>query len=519
MLFVRNLSDRLHWQGLWQCFDRHGEVLDVFVPTKHTVDGSRFGFVRMGSWEDALRVIKRLDGFVLYGSRVRVSFARRDTRDSFWRQKKWSLPRSPDPPSHFSAPVFDRDTTLRAEGPLGGQSRRVDGVIDEEKLSMLETCALGLVKEAVSMKVLAKEMAAAGLDGFEIMWVAGSIVLLAFPDVNSRQRLLSQDVLSTWFGRLEEWSASAEYAFQRAWLSISGLPIHLWSEGSFRNIAGLWGKYLRVDAATEEPTSFERAHILIETSLRGRIDEVVEVASLGIMFQIVVQEAELVQISAIEQRGVVDGADLSEQSQEASVASPQKNSLVEQVGDDSPHWHANQLWEIESVQKCRGASMVVGGASDRVVCDHEVVGDCDAAEKYGHVVGVNSEDAPSMATLGLVGAAAAPVIGSAHGGARKVKSVNTLVEALGSPAQKRVIAAARSRRGRGWPAKVSRVEEAGGVVANESLTDSDIQACQRYLQSKAEATLKLGNLIGVCTMCCEHDIIQDLTRIIESREC
>ncbi|KAL4303256.1 hypothetical protein GQ457_10G011080 [Hibiscus cannabinus] len=50
-------------QGLWQCFDRHGEVLDVFVPTKRTVDGARFGFVSMGSWEDALRVIERLDGF------------------------------------------------------------------------------------------------------------------------------------------------------------------------------------------------------------------------------------------------------------------------------------------------------------------------------------------------------------------------------------------------------------------------------------------------------------------------
>ncbi|KAK9026766.1 hypothetical protein V6N11_039600 [Hibiscus sabdariffa] len=164
--------------------------------------------------------------------------------------------------------VVARDTTLRAEGPLVGQSQRVDGVIDEEKLSVLETCALGWVKEAVSIRVLAKEMATAGLDGFEIMWVAGSMVLLAFPDVNLRQRLLSQDVLSTWFGHLEDWSASAEYTSRRAWLSISGLPIHLWSKGSFCNITGLWGRYLR--------------------------------------------EAELVWFPAVEQHGVVDGEALSE---------------------------------------------------------------------------------------------------------------------------------------------------------------------------------------------------------------
>ncbi|KAL4387071.1 hypothetical protein GQ457_09G013140 [Hibiscus cannabinus] len=202
--------------------------------------------------------------------------------------------------------------------------------------------------------------------------------------------------------------------------------------------------------------------------------------------------------------------------------------------------------------------MVVGGASDHVVCDrggvysegdadfaftgiqsHEgldivhpsmsivecdslgvkVVGDCESTEKYGHVVGENCEGAPSTMILGLAGAAAAPVIGFAHGGARKVMSVNTLVSALGSSAQKRVIAAARSRRGRGRPTKVSRVEEAGGVMANDLLTNSDIQSRQRYLQSEVEATLKFGNLIGVCTTGCKQDIIQDLTRIIESREC
>ncbi|KAK9043286.1 hypothetical protein V6N11_071632 [Hibiscus sabdariffa] len=95
--------------------------------------------------------------------------------------------------------------------------------------------------------------------------------------------------------------------------------------------------------------------------------------------------------------------------------------------------------------------MVVGAERDSLGV--KVVGDCESAGKYGRVVGVNGEGTPSTAVLGLAGAAAAPVIGSAHGGARKVKSVNTLVEDIGSLAQKHVIAAARSRRGRGRSAK------------------------------------------------------------------
>ncbi|KAK8538938.1 hypothetical protein V6N12_034642 [Hibiscus sabdariffa] len=94
----------------------------------------------------------------------------------------------------------------------------------------------------------------------------------------------------------------------------------------------------------------------------------------------------------------------------------------------------------------------------------KVVGDCASTKHYGRVVGMNGKSSPSTMVLGLVGAIVAPVIGSTHGGARKVKSDNTLVEALGSSAQKRVIATARSRRGREQPTKVSRVEEAGGVV-------------------------------------------------------
>ncbi|KAL4352461.1 hypothetical protein GQ457_06G018140 [Hibiscus cannabinus] len=74
-LFVHNITDRLHWKGVWQVFDRHGVVVDVFIPHRRSRAGRRFGFVRMASKEDADRVIERLNGFWLYGARVSVSLA------------------------------------------------------------------------------------------------------------------------------------------------------------------------------------------------------------------------------------------------------------------------------------------------------------------------------------------------------------------------------------------------------------------------------------------------------------
>ncbi|KAK8540090.1 hypothetical protein V6N12_046383 [Hibiscus sabdariffa] len=77
-------------------------------------------------------------------------------------------------PSKTASNPSDLNPNSEAVGVADeGYGERVEGVIVEEKVTVLETCSLG------------------------------SMVLLAFPDVDSWQRLLSHEVLSTWFGRLE----------------------------------------------------------------------------------------------------------------------------------------------------------------------------------------------------------------------------------------------------------------------------------------------------------------------------
>ncbi|KAK8671541.1 hypothetical protein V6N13_038135 [Hibiscus sabdariffa] len=52
-VFVSSLPPRLHWQGLWFAFARHGEVIDAFIPEKKSKKGIRYGFVRFVNLEDA----------------------------------------------------------------------------------------------------------------------------------------------------------------------------------------------------------------------------------------------------------------------------------------------------------------------------------------------------------------------------------------------------------------------------------------------------------------------------------
>ncbi|KAK8603682.1 hypothetical protein V6N13_096156 [Hibiscus sabdariffa] len=83
-VFVSNLPPRLHWKGLWATFAHHGDVLDTFIPLKNSKDVSRYGFIRFSKMVDVQRVVSRLNGFLLYRSRIFVSLVR--FRDKFWKK-------------------------------------------------------------------------------------------------------------------------------------------------------------------------------------------------------------------------------------------------------------------------------------------------------------------------------------------------------------------------------------------------------------------------------------------------
>ncbi|KAK8498946.1 hypothetical protein V6N12_046887 [Hibiscus sabdariffa] len=232
--------------------------------------------------------------------------------------------------------------------------------------------------------------------------------------------------------------------------------------------------YLQVDATTEKLTSFELARILLETSQRGRIDEVVEISAQG---------------------------------KEVGVVSPGFRSSGQKDMALSPCWHANPLWGVDHTGRDCAVSAELVGATERVVCDHGGVCSADAVLdvtagdrsweglEFVHTpVSVVLEGSlrgcreawsesrrechfiSAVTILGSNGAAVAPVLGSTQGGPRKVKLVNYLVEALGSPTEQCATNAARTRRGRGCPTKVRCPVDASGDVVNVSLTDSYIQA-------------------------------------------
>ncbi|KAK9033586.1 hypothetical protein V6N11_049773 [Hibiscus sabdariffa] len=126
-------------------------------------------------------------------------------------------------------------------------------------------------------------------------------------------------------------------------------------------------------------------------------------------------------------------------SQEVSVESPRAHSSTKRDVVVSPYWHANQLWETydcaASDELGLDIEQVPVSVAERDSHVVNTLGNTHASvEKSGVVLGKHGV-VPQVAFLGSAGASMVLVIGSVQGGARKDKSVNSLVEALGLSAQ------------------------------------------------------------------------------------
>ncbi|XP_039038606.1 serine/arginine-rich splicing factor SC35-like [Hibiscus syriacus] len=131
-LFIDNLQENLYWKGLWAIFCSHGNVIDAFIPTKRSKGGAHFGFIRFAMLLEARTAVTRLNGVYIYGSRIGVSMAKYNPRQSYWRNV---------------APDILRSQSRSAKDAIRNDLSSVEDVIDENKLKSFEILFGRLVQE------------------------------------------------------------------------------------------------------------------------------------------------------------------------------------------------------------------------------------------------------------------------------------------------------------------------------------------------------------------------------------
>ncbi|KAL4334695.1 hypothetical protein GQ457_07G010410 [Hibiscus cannabinus] len=183
-LFVSNIADQLHWQGVWQVFDRHGEVVDVFIPRRRSRTGERFGFVRMAVQAEAEQVVERLHGRWIYGARISVTFALRGNRDESWRWRKERTARADPSGSQKKYKVVESGDSVT--GKDLEPYRRVVGVVVKDKVKVLESCVVAWCRRGLRGKMFVEELQRASIVGCSVMRAAGDSVVLMFSSSDER---------------------------------------------------------------------------------------------------------------------------------------------------------------------------------------------------------------------------------------------------------------------------------------------------------------------------------------------
>ncbi|KAK8601833.1 hypothetical protein V6N13_058489 [Hibiscus sabdariffa] len=190
--------------------------------------------------EDAMRaLLDKLDGFTIYGYRVRVHLAR-----------------------HQSCRLFGRKSA-----PSKSLSMRTETLLDKENQQV--------ELQVLTVESLARKLREDGLRDISIMRLAGSAFLLMFKDKESLDKAKSEyeDTLQRWFKKLSLWSEDVVACNRQTWIACQGIPVHAWNEETFKNIASIWGELISVDENTIKPTSFSRANIQILTNNFDRLNE------------------------------------------------------------------------------------------------------------------------------------------------------------------------------------------------------------------------------------------------------
>ncbi|KAK8502993.1 hypothetical protein V6N12_067671 [Hibiscus sabdariffa] len=95
------------------------------------------------------------------------------------------------------------------------------------------------------------------------------------------------------FDHVFDWNeAESALVNHRVWISVFGVPIHVWASETFERLVAYWGSVIQVVEKTVEPSSFEKGNVLIETTSMDRIEECLELRIKDKSFPIRITKAD-----------------------------------------------------------------------------------------------------------------------------------------------------------------------------------------------------------------------------------
>ncbi|MED6138501.1 hypothetical protein PIB30_074801 [Stylosanthes scabra] len=266
-------------------YGRTRRVIDVYLSRKiRKANPLQFAFIRYKSREEARRTIDHLDGWIVWGCRLRLSISkyRREEKTKAEENKK-TVTREKYKDAAINK-VMDNDKEMERQrrsymdilvnGPeekggrsgMGGEEMQTLGNSkiylegNNEKKAMMEKGLIGDTLNSYCFREMERKLKAEW-QTLETVKILGDMkILMIFNSKENMEEAMGSEKMKSYFLDTRRWRPGEANRTRKFWLEITGLPIDGWSENMIK-IGEVWGKVLKVEE--EEGGHYSHFRVLV----------------------------------------------------------------------------------------------------------------------------------------------------------------------------------------------------------------------------------------------------------------
>ncbi|GJV10670.1 RNA-directed DNA polymerase, eukaryota [Tanacetum coccineum] len=299
-IFVSNIPWKATVQDLWDTCNQWGVVIDVYIATKRSKSGHRFGFVRFKNVNDINQLVSNLRVTWMGGFHLFADVAKYGRTNN--RLEERSGDSKPNEgmntqPVRDNANVFqsfnsyakavlgnksvgvsgNNDACNSGEKPVGvSVSNKANEESSNEALMFIseddcidfdgmERSILAKVKDLSVITDLLKYMSSEGFVDVGLRYVGGRWVWLEFDSTDQVESVKNSKVLNELFLELKDVSYDFIPDERCVWIDLVGLPLASWAPEVYKKLGGRWGCSVFTDMVNDGPMSHGKVCVLTES--------------------------------------------------------------------------------------------------------------------------------------------------------------------------------------------------------------------------------------------------------------
>ncbi|KAK9049979.1 hypothetical protein SSX86_031045 [Deinandra increscens subsp. villosa] len=261
--FVSNLPDRCTSKKVEEAFKEFGELADAYVPGRRDRrgKGNFFAFVNYANVKDITALQDSLNMVKIGNSIVSVNTTKYDrnkmpiTHTAPARPKAVHIPLAAQKGKGFANQQWVRITdgvsfrdkvigNSSASSSLGEPIKIIEDA-DSFGNKWGDKTLVGEANGLKSLHVVHVKLKSVLPKGSSLRYAGGLRMYITFGNSQDLESFLNnKEVWGAWFFSMARWSRVGMVMDRIAWVSISGVPLHLWQSNTFERIGNEFGRIL-----------------------------------------------------------------------------------------------------------------------------------------------------------------------------------------------------------------------------------------------------------------------------------